>query len=170
MRGRGTGVRFPPPPSTKRSHARVLLNQRRGSSSLCYALPMGNLGDALHKAGLISETELARAKQGRGPGDQLMRRHEVESAATEAQADEARRLIRERGAPEKGKGRRRWHYVAGDGSIPSMQVDDRLASRLEAGQAAIATDGEQARIIPREVAVQADKLDPSTILFWIEDA
>ena len=131
---------------------------------------MGNLGDALHKAGLMSERDLANAKSGRGARNrnELMRRHESKAAASEGDAARARTLVGERGSPAGSKGRVRWHYVARDGTIPFIVADDKLAARLGSGQAAIATDGARVLIISNETAMEADKLDPSTILFWVE--
>jgi len=130
---------------------------------------MGNLGDALNKAGLISDDELKRQKSrgSKGPRlDQLTTRHVDAKPASDADAARARSMVKERAVQGGLGGRRRWHYVLPDGKAPSLDVDERAAKKLESGQLAIATDGRRACLISDEAAQTIVAIDPSAVLFW----
>ena len=129
---------------------------------------MGNMGDALNKAGLISDRELARSKpRERGDRDQLIERHKIQKEVSADDAAKVRDLVRKHGSRQGIGGRRHWHYVTRDGKVPYLEVNDDLAKRLESGQSAIAAAGDDLMIISDETAVAVDELDPTAILFWV---
>lgn len=130
---------------------------------------MGNLGDALNKAGLISDEDLRRQKERRGRGprlDQLTTRHLDVKAASAEDAARARAVVKERATRDGLGGRRRWHYVLPDGRAPGLDVDDRAAQKLESGDLAIATDGRRACLLPADAAREVAAIDPTAVLFW----
>ena len=88
---------------------------------------------------------------------------------TAEQSVEARALAREHAIRRGLGGRRRWHYIEADGRLPFVDVDEELGRRLEAGSAAIVSDGEGARIVSGEVVRRIAALDQSAVLFWVSD-
>ncbi|MAG57816.1 MAG: hypothetical protein CMJ83_16140 [Planctomycetes bacterium] len=156
----------------------------------------GNMGDALRKAGLISKQDLkkldhqdrVRRKDGGRDGPDRERKHQnrpgrdrgqqrrdrdrvVERRRREGETSDedlarAHDLVKSQATRAGVGGRRRWHYIAPDGKIPFLDVDEKLGRRLENGDAAIAFDGQGARVIDRDAAAKVDAIDPATVLYW----
>jgi len=143
---------------------------------------MTNMGDALHRAGLINEKDLKRqahrdrvrrksagpenAPRPRPDHDHLVhprkRGQGIEDAAIEKAAD----LVRTHAIAEGLSGRRRWHYVSTDGRILYLNVTESVANLLETGDRAIAWDGSKSHVVDRDIARQIADIDPATVLFW----
>ncbi len=150
--------------------------------------------DKLLQAGLISEEQAKKAareergqKKAKGhKGAQAER--QARSAQTEAQlaqrreADRARELARRSEAEQKeaehraaqiaasgqvkhlGRPSRRWYFVARDGRVPYLEVNEDAAGQLERGTAALV---EPATGDPLVVAAEAaERLEP-LVAGWI---
>jgi hypothetical protein len=75
-------------------------------------------------------------------------------------------LVTAHGVRKGLNGRRRWHYVAQDGSIPHVNIDQDIADRLERGDAALASDGDQILLVDMKTAEILLNQDPSALLFF----
>lgn len=156
---------------------------------------MGNMGDALKKAGLVSEKDNRRRKHterverkelGREGLDQRERetqrqrgerrdakrsrdrkRERDRQQAGEAKSDQARaRDLARRHAITRGLGGpRRFHFVDRDGRIPFVSVQDDLGRRIEAGEFAIVTLGGETLVVPRAEAETLHGLDAEAVRF-----
>ena len=134
---------------------------------------MGNLGDALRKAGFDAPQTPPR---GRGQKGGRSRRkpqlQPVDLATLRAQAspsDESRNqawdLLSDHGTHKGLGGRRRWHVTSQDNSLPFVFVEPSLAQRLEHGEVALAGFPEKPVVIDRKTAELVLDLDPTAILF-----
>ena len=84
---------------------------------------------------------------------------------TEEQKSAARELVRAHGSRKGLNGRRRWHYVAPDRSIPHVYVDPDIAAGLERGECALATDDSETYLVDMKTAEILLHQDPTTLLF-----
>ena len=147
---------------------------------------MGNLGDALKKAGVgptPGPERRGRADAPRSPAAPPGPRPEPPAEpprpaplAREARdpndrapgdgATTAKDLIRRTALPLPTGGRRRFHYELSDGSLPYLLVDDRLGRALEAGEVAIVHDGQAPHLLPAAAVPDLARLDPGAIRYF----
>lgn len=157
----------------------------------------GDLKSQLLKAGLVSKRQVqrvqhekkqARKKKGRKAieAEKAARRerHEAELKA-QREADRARSLgleakrakreqlhrlvqMAESGSVKPGRPRnRRWYFIARDGRVPFLNVDDATGRKLELGRLALveAPDG-RTWIVVEETAQRVREADPAWIRVW----
>lgn len=153
---------------------------------------MGSLGDALRKAGFITPQQEAggsgrrdrrNRKDGRRGGEERSRDAtrgqpsrrvaavdllalRANAAGDEGARDRAIELLRAHGTRKGLNGRRFWHYLAEDGSLPPVGVDGAVAGQLERGEAALASDGESVFVVDQKTAELLLDQDPRTVVFF----
>jgi uncharacterized protein YaiL (DUF2058 family) len=155
---------------------------------------MGDLRDALRKAGLIDdktdrrlkhEQRVERKELGRDGLEEKQRREAADRAARDQQrrgevtAAQAR-LDQGRAHDERirrlsaslseqaihASGPRRFHWVDPDGHCPWIAIDDESGKRLEAGELALvrALRGPDVVLVPRALALELHAFSPERIL------
>ena len=156
---------------------------------------LGGLADAFVKAGLASEKEadkarnerrrerkelgadgIAKREHERRERHELVRRESAEASRAralgerdQAATERVQRAIRDH--RETGRGRSRWFFVARDGRIPFVDVNDGVARALADGTAGIVetlgvVDGEHAVIGDVQALVVLRDHDPDVVRFW----
>lgn len=156
---------------------------------------MGNLGDELKKAGLISDKELRRkrhedrvhrkkvgreglqAEQQKTREEQQRRREEQRARNRAVESErrsqtsgaearaQARDLIRSRAQAWKEPATRRFHFQDPAGRCPYMLVPDAVARRLEAGELGITWLEGCPAVVDRDTAQRVADLDAAALLF-----
>jgi uncharacterized protein YaiL (DUF2058 family) len=155
-----------------------------------------SLRDQLLKAGLISEKQARQAahtqrvdrkQQGRQgvEAEREQRKQQVEAERqAKREADKAREAARRdrvldretenrlrqivaSGRIDKTRGPRRFYFLTRDDRLPSVEVSDELAARLERGGAAIVESPEgELTIVDGDAARRVAELDPAWLRVW----
>jgi len=163
---------------------------------------VGDLSKELLKAGLISEKQFKQAqhdervkktKVGHQGLDEEERKRRVEHERRQAsQRDKDRERVRDEqkaveekvtrarlkdvvknGAVKSGvAGNRRFYFIARDGKIPFMEVNEEAARGLQFGDLAIVQIPdlklERFVLLPRRTASQVKEIEPELVRFWNE--
>ena len=112
--------------------------------------------------------ESRKAEERRRNRDREAQR-QAERQARERRA-ELKQLVASRRLADDPKGGRRWHFVAENGGVPFVLVDEQASCRLQAGELAIVQDpnfenAPRYAVVPREVAQALAEHSPEAIRF-----
>ncbi|OIP30097.1 MAG: hypothetical protein AUK47_25955 [Deltaproteobacteria bacterium CG2_30_63_29] len=136
---------------------------------------MNSLKDALQLSGLVNDKKRRKLEH--------EQRNKQKKQATEApnlgavEPEEApvlayllrvKRIIEE-GRLDDAEGRKRFHFVAQDGRIPFLNVNDVVSIRLQRGMLAIVEDLEgHPVIITRDAAIKLLAEEPERVRFFLK--
>jgi uncharacterized protein YaiL (DUF2058 family) len=165
-------------------------NKKKGKG-----LPLGNLADALLKAGVANKQaahkahvekrseEKALGKEGLAHREAELREATEEQRKQQIDAARAREdMKRDKDAfestralikahIESGGGNKRWFYVSRDGRIPFMDVADDVLRKLADGEAGVveslgATDAEHVVVSGRQTLAALADFNADLVRFW----
>lgn len=133
---------------------------------------MNSLKDALQLSGLVNdkkrrklEHEQRNKQKNRPPNLGAV---EPEEAPVLAYLLRVKRIIEE-GRLDDAEGRKRFHFVAQDGRIPFLNVNDVVSIRLQRGMLAIVEDLEgHPVIITRDAAIKLLAEEPERVRFFLK--
>lgn len=135
---------------------------------------MSSLKDALQISGLVNDKkrrkleheQRAKKKQQASPPQV-----QGEAPAPDPAKERLLRLARiiDDGRLDDSEGRKRFHFVARDGRIPFLNVNDVVNIRLQRGVLAIVEDLQgQPAVISRDAAIKLLSEEPSLVRFFLK--